>query len=311
VRRPALVLALVALISLVAPLPATASGTTFPARISLPSGFQPEGITTGRGTTVYVGSLADGAIWRGDVRTGRGRVFIPGEPGDVAVGLDYERRHGRLWVAGGDTGTITVYDARTGARLQRYTVDPAGFLNDLVVTRRAVYVTDSMLQQLVVVPLGRGGALPPEAVSLPLSGDIQYGPGFNANGIVAARGGRFLVIVQSSTASLFRVDAATGVTRRIDLRGTLEGGDGLELRGRTLYVVRGMLNAVSVVRLGPRLLSGRVVDVLTSQGNLDVPSTATIAAGRLWVVNARFGVPITPRTPYWLTQLPLRSRGDD
>jgi hypothetical protein len=174
-------------------------------------------------------------------------------------------------------------------------------------------VADSVLQQLIVVPLGRGGALPPESSAVPmaLTGDIRYGPGFNANGIVAARGGRFLVIVQSSTAELFRVDAATGVTRQIDLRGTLTGGDGLELRGRTLYVVRGMPNAVSVVRLGPRLLSGRVVDVLTSPGNLDVPSTATIAAGRLWVVNARFGVPITPRTPYWLTQLPLRSRGDD
>jgi hypothetical protein len=77
VRRPALVLALVALISLVAPPPATAGDTTFPTRISLPARFQPEGITTGRGTTVYVGSLADGAIWRGDVRTGIGRLFIP------------------------------------------------------------------------------------------------------------------------------------------------------------------------------------------------------------------------------------------
>lgn len=50
----------------------------FPARIDLPNGWAPEGITAGRGTTVFVGSLVDGAIWKGNVRTGQGRVLVPG-----------------------------------------------------------------------------------------------------------------------------------------------------------------------------------------------------------------------------------------
>jgi hypothetical protein len=92
------------------------------------------------------------------------------------------------------------------------------------------------------------------------------------------------------------------VARRIDLGGDLVvGGDGLELRGRTLYVVQGFSNKVSVVRLGHRLRSGRIVAELTD--SLDVPSTATLAAGRLWVVNARFTTPRTPTTDYWITQL--------
>ena len=48
-----------------------------------------------------------------------------------------------------------------------------------------------------------------------------------------------------------------------------------------------------------------VLGEITDPG-LDVPTTATVAAGRLWVVNARFTTPPTPDTEYWITQLPLR-----
>lgn len=45
--------------------------------ISLPDGFRPEGIATGRGTSGCVGSQADGALHRGDLLTGRVAVFVP------------------------------------------------------------------------------------------------------------------------------------------------------------------------------------------------------------------------------------------
>jgi sugar lactone lactonase YvrE len=310
-RRLALLSACTAIAGLVASASAPAAqahggGEQFPHRIDLPDGFQPEGITTGRGPTVYAGSLANGAIWQGDVRTGTGAVVIPGADGRVAVGLGYERRADRLWVAGGRTGTVTVYDASRRTALMTYVVADAGFLNDVAVTRRAVYVTDSMRQHLVVIPLGRHGALPTQAdvTTLPLTGDFQLVPdAFNANGIVAARGGRWLVIVQSVTSTLFRVDPRTGATRAIELSGgSLSGGDGLELRGRTLYVVRGQPNAVVPVRLGARLLTGDVQPAITDP-DLDVPTTATFAAGRLWAVNARFGTPPGPDVDYWITQL--------
>jgi len=310
-RRSAIVLALVALFGLVAPAPATAHNPRFPAQIDLPEGFRPEGITTGQGTTVYVGSLADGDIWRGNVRTGEGGVFIDGIPGSTAVGVEYEHARNRLWVAGGPTGTVTAYDARTGDELARYQAPSVPtlsgtFLNDLVVTRDAVYVTDSVVQRLVVVRLGRSGALPSEAEALPLTGEISFVTGFNANGIVAAHGGRALVLVQSNTGQLFRVDPVTGAAREIDLGGaTVVGGDGLERRGDTLYVVQGGSNMVSVVHLGDRLARGRVVATLTDPG-LDFPSTATLAAGWLWVVNARFSTPPTPDTNYWITRLSRR-----
>jgi sugar lactone lactonase YvrE len=278
----------------------------FPARIDLPAGFSPEGITAGRGTTVFVGSLVDGAIWKGNVRTGMGRILVPGVAGNVAVGVEYERRANRLWVAGGASGAVRVYNASTGALLQTYSFAPVGFLNDLVVTSKAVYVTDSGIQQLDVIPLGRHGALPAPTAAriLPLTGDIAFETGFNANGIVAS--GKWLVLVQTNTGKLFRVVPGTGVTKLIDLGGaSVTFGDGLELHGRTLYVVRNQLNQVDVFKLGRHLATGRLKATITSP-DLDVPTTIAFQAGRLWAVNARFNTPVTPTTEYWITRLPAR-----
>lgn len=295
---PALVAALCALVLAAAPVTAA----PFPARIALPDGWAPEGITAGRGLTAYVGSLANGAVAEVDLRTGEVDVLVPGAMGRIAVGLDYDARADRLWVAGGPTGEVRVYDASSGALLATYSF-AAGFLNDVVVTRDAVYVTDSAIQQLIVIPLGPGGALTAtgDAYALPLTGDLQYEAGFNANGIVAFAGQP--IVVQSNTGQLFRVDPETGTTYEIDLGGaSVSAGDGLELRGATLYVVRNQLNQVAVLQLRGDLTSARLVDTLTST-DLQVPTTAAFAAGRLWLVNARFGVPVTPDTEYWLTQL--------
>ena len=279
----------------------------FPARIDLPNGWAPEGITAGRGNTVFVGSLVDGAIWKGNVRTGQGRVLVPGVAGKMAVGVEYEKRANRLWVAGGPSGEVRVYNATSGMLLQTFTFSPAGFLNDLVVTRGAVYVTDSFLQQLDVIPLGRHGRLPaPSAArTLPLTGDISFVAGeFNTNGIVAARG--WLILVQSNTGKLFRVSPRTGMAKEINLGGaSVTFGDGLELHGRTLYVVRNQLNQVAVFRLGSHLATARLKGAITSP-DLAVPTTVAFQAGRLWAVNARFGTPVTPTTPYWITRLPAR-----
>jgi hypothetical protein len=283
----------------------------FPPRIDLPSGFFPEGIERGRGTSFFVGSLLDGAIRRGDFRTGSGAVLAPGAPGSAAAGIAYEARFDRIWVAGGGPqlvgrGDVRVYDASSGALLATYQPPGVGLLNDVAVTRNAVYVTDSGFPQLVVIPLARDGSLPPPsaATMLPVGGDMLQAPGINLNGIVAKDG--VLLVANSTTGRLFRVDRATGVAEEFDLGGAnLSYPDGLELLGHTLYVVRPFDNRVTVISLRARLTGGVVVGHLTDP-SLDIPSTATVAAGRLWAVNLRFTTPVTPTTPYWITQLPLR-----
>jgi hypothetical protein len=289
--------------------PATAAPPdNFPDQIDLPPGFFPEGIESGRGTSVFVGSLVDGAIWRGDVRTGSGGVFADGEPGRASVGIAYEAAQNRLWVAGGGpgfgtgNGDVRVYDASSGTLLGTF-IPPGevGALNDVAITHDAVYVTDSFNAQLVVIPLPADGSLPSEdsATLLPVSGVAEAG-GPNLNGIVTRSG--VLLVGETSTGNLYRVDPDTGIAEAV-VGVDLPSPDGLELRGNTLYVVGG--GVVTVVRLGARLASGVVLGEITDPG-LDVPTTATVAAGRLWVVNARFGTGPTPTTPYWITQLPLR-----
>lgn len=277
-------------------------GPNFPAQIDLPDGWAPEGITAARGNKAYVGSLADGAIARVNLRTGEVTPLAAGAPGRVTVGIDYERGHHRIWAAGGATSEVRAYDARTGALLQTYHFT-SGFLNDVVVTRHAVYVTDSNIAQLIVIPLGRHGSLPDPsaAFTMPLSGDIAYAAGFNANGIAAARG--WLVIVQSNTGKVFRVNPATGLTKEIDL-GSADAafGDGIEVVGSKLFVVQNQLNRVEVFKLRHHLGSARLLGTLTSPG-LDVPTTLAIQGRHVWAVNARFSTPVTPTTPYWITRL--------
>jgi hypothetical protein len=273
----------------------------FPPSIDLPGGWAPEGITDGPGTTAFVGSLSGAGLARVNVRTGAVDA-LEASAGSVTVGLDYEDEAGRVWAAGGGTGEVRAYDGATGALLATYTFGP-GFLNDVVVTETAVYVTNSNVQELEVIPLPADGSLPDpaDAFALPLTGDIDYADGFNANGIVAF--GRWLILVQSNTGLLFRVDPETGVADTIELGGaSVSFGDGLELRGSTLFVVRNQLEQVAVVKLRHGAASGRVVDTLTSPA-LDIPTTTAFVAGRLWTVNARFGTPVTPDTTYALTRL--------
>jgi hypothetical protein len=98
----------------------------------------------------------------------------------------------------------------------------ARFLNDVVVTRDAVYVTDSFNPQLVVIPLPANGSLPGvnAATLLTVTDDFVQTAGANLNGIVAKNGA--LVVAQSSTGKLFRVDPATGTAEELDLGATTE-----------------------------------------------------------------------------------------
>lgn len=298
------ILLLTAAVTLATPV-ALAQGT-FPKTIALPDGYAPEGLEIARGTTFYVGSVGSGAVYTGDLRTGTGRILVPGAPGTrSATGIEHDR--GRLWVAGARFGTAHVYDARTGAPLQQVqlaTGTAPTFVNDAVATKRAVYFTDSQRPVLYRVALSGNGR--PGAVSaIPLSGAYQHVPGqFNLNGIVATPNGRTLIAVQSVSRRLYAIDPKTGVAKLIDLGGyDLSNGDGLLLRGRILYVVQNRDNKVAVLELSPDLTRATFLRALTDPGNLDVPTTIDRAGSRLYVVNARFGTTTPTDQAYTVVRL--------
>ena len=287
--------ALVALASLV--IVATAVAQSFPARIDLPRGWQPEGIAAGTGTTLYVGSIPTGAVARVDARTGRTRVLVAGRNGRAATGLKFAG--GRLFVAGAGTGRAWVYSASTGRQLGAFRLAPSGadtFVNDVVVTPQGAYFTDSRRMVLYRVPLDLGSPRTLTVTGIPLQA------GNNLNGIVATPDGRTLIAVQTNTGKLWRINPQTGAATAVDLGGaTVNNGDGLLLSGRTLYVVRNRDNLIAVVRLSSDLSSGRITRTITSR-SFDVPTTVARIGDRLFAVNARFGTTGTATTPYWIAR---------
>ena len=276
--------------------------------IELPRDFQPEGITTGKRDAFFVGSIPTGDIYGGSLRTGEGRIVVDAPEDRSAVGIKIDRRN-RIFVAGGaqdptKTKGIWVYDAETGGQVRSYPIPDAGFINDVVLTKRAAYFTDSQQQRFYKIPLGRNGALG-ALQTIAITGEFVYTPGaFNANGIEAAKGGRVLIMVKSSTGELFKVDPKTGASEEIELDKAVTSGDGLLLQGRKLYVVRNQNDLVAVVKLRRNLSEGDYSRELT-RDEFEVPTTIARSGGRFYVVNAKFGRP-NPDQSYEVVKVPRR-----
>lgn len=268
--------------------------------IALPTAFQPEGIAAAGHNTFFVGSIPTGAVYRGSFKTGDGAVLVPPHEGRAAIGLKVWRK--TLYVAGGPTGKAFLYNARTGADVAELQLAPAGqptFVNDVVVTRRGAFFTDSRRAALYRVADG-------QASELPLTG-ITMAEGNNLNGIVAARGGRVLLAVQSNVGALHKIDSSTGAAAPVDLGGkTLVNGDGMLLIGRFLFVVQNRMNKIAVVKLARDLSSGEVIAELTDS-DFNVPTTIAFNRGDLWAVNAKFGT-APAGTPYELVRVDLKGK---
>lgn len=273
---------------------APASASTGPDTIALQRGSLSEGITTGPGDTFFAGARSDGAVRQYSTRTGAlVRSVVAPRQGEVAVGLLYDAATQRLYVAGGQTGDLTVYDARDGQVLYSANAGSGRFINDVTVTKRGAYFTDSTRAELLEVPFGPKGALPRPGTftRLAVTGDYVQPQGIGLNGIRDLPNGDLITV---SGGVLYAVEPVTGVADRVEQRGRpLSAGDGLELVGRALYVVNGY-GGNEVVQL--RLRTGnaetavsRVLDQDDTPSKLDRPTTGAVIGGDLYVVNGRFG----------------------
>jgi sugar lactone lactonase YvrE len=269
----------------------------FPQTIPVPAGSDPEGIATGKGTTFYASSRQDGSVYSGSLRTGEGAILVEGQAGRGSYGLKV--RGGKLYVSGGPTGSIFVYDASTGAVLDSEQLfappapggQPNGFINDVTVTRTAAYFTDSLNQVLYVYDRAAGSVS-----TLPITGDLVYQAGFNANGIAATPNGKRLIIVQTNTGKLFTANPKTGATKLIDAP-LVMNGDGILLRGKRLYVVQNVLNQVAVLRLR-RHFTEAVQKATLTDPDFRVPTTLAHHGNRLYAINADFGHEADPTWKY-------------
>lgn len=290
-------------------LPVAAASPQFPDVIPLPDGIAPEGIVSGNGSDFYVGSLANGTIYKGDYRTGAGDFINDETEFDsvrTAVGLDFDSRSGAVWVAGGPDGAGYVYEGDTGETLAVVELPSAmpTFVNDVVVTRDTAYFTESFAAEVYAVELNRRGMPTGDVNVLALGGDWAQVAGFNANGIVATPNGKTLMVVNGSVGEVYLVDQDTGDATQVDLgtAGALAMADGMLLDGKTLYVVQNFGNQISVVELSSDLSTGTVADVITD-ADFMIPTTVAEFGNSLYAVNARFDVPAGPDVEYQVVKV--------
>jgi Cu-Zn family superoxide dismutase len=257
----------------------------------------PEGIAyQARTRSFFVSITGDGAIYRGTLDSDTVAPFIPGAAGQSAVGIKV--RGNKLYVAGGMTGTITVYNLSTKQAIATFQTGAGGFLNDLVVTRNGdAWVTDSFRPTLwhVTGKQVRAGGGTPQAIDV--SAAFGTTPGvFHANGIVALNSHRF-VVVDTTTGALQRINVRQGVATIQAITGvTLPGGDGMIRDRGSLVVVQGGPQAqLSFVKLTRSGRQGSLKATRTS-ANLRGPSTVARARKLYLVVNADFATSTKPFT---------------
>jgi hypothetical protein len=263
---------------------------------TLPGGEQtfPEGIGFDGRRHFYVSATGDGTIFRGRLGRRAAEVWLPGGGDGRTTAVGVKATRDRVYVAGGATGLVWVYDARSGRLLRRFETGSGGFLNDIALTRSGdAYVTDSFRPVLWrvsdrAVDRGSGDSVAAERF-VDLGPEAGYGPGFNWNGIVAADDRR-LIAVHSGAGRLFSVDTRTRRVASIDSGGTeLTNGDGLAiLRGRILYVVRNEQAMIVRLRLSHRLTLATPHGDPITDPTFAYPTTAAFADGPLLVVNSQF-----------------------
>ena len=86
-------------------------------------------------------------------------MLLPAATGRSLRGLFHDRHTGLVWAVGslGAEAHVWAVDDTTGAVVADVLVPGGGFLNDLVVTERAVWVTDSSVDRLTRIALNRRG----------------------------------------------------------------------------------------------------------------------------------------------------------
>ena len=237
--------------------------------------------------------------------TGKGRVISQG-PGTPSVGLKIDPR-GRIFVSGGPAGNARVVDRKGGPcwpatgsprRRRSSTTSCSPGAGCGSPTPCGPASTGCRSAATASCPRGR------RSIRLPLKGQWhQVANNFNANGIERTPDRAALLVIQTATGFLFRVNPRTGIARRVDLGSTvLKNGDGMLRDRRTLYVVQNQLKKIAVLRLNEKGTKGRLVASISST-DFDVPTTVARRGGSLYLPNARFGNTDPEPKPYWVTRV--------
>jgi sugar lactone lactonase YvrE len=283
---------------------------SLPASYALPGeAVFPEGVAFNPASNkFYVGSTTDGTLYEGDLASSEATVFSEGgaDGRTTAIGMKVDS-NGNLWVAGGGTGQMFVYNTADGSLVASYTTPEVEqtFINDVTFTPDgSAYFTDSLRPILFRISGAEGG----EAEAwLDFTGTaLEYVEGFNLNGIAATPDGRYLLTVQTVNGNLYRIDTTSQEIIQVDVgEADLTAGDGILLIGDTLYVSRNSIGEIVPVTMSEDYSTGTAGEAITDP-SLIFPTTLAQADGSLLVVNSQFNNREgTPQLPFTVSRIPL------
>jgi sugar lactone lactonase YvrE len=268
-----------------------------PASIHVPGRLlMPESITSTANGAVYIGSVAEGAIYRAMPGSGEAAQWIAPHTAGLAgvFGVLADDASGTLWACSGSLAmpgsstepkpsVLHAFDLATGEPKGHYALPTEGAsCNDIAVAADGtVYATDTANMQ--VVRLAPGG----DALSV-WSPEGAFGPKGGVLDGIAIVDGRVLVNTLA-TSKLFAVavgqDGSAGDATEITLDRPLERPDGMRAFGKNgLLIAEG-----GAARLSRIVLDGDTGHVTTvSQGFADGPVAVTVVDGMAYVLQGQF-----------------------
>jgi hypothetical protein len=239
-------------------------------------------------STFFVVTSFDGTIYQGRLDDPNVPVYIEGTLGQTALGIKIAR--GQLYVAGGMSGQIRVYNLATKALVGHFETGSGGVLIDLEVTDAGdVWATDGarpVLWHLTPQQVAAGSGTP---TALPVGPEIPYTPDpNNLIGIVAVSDQRLLVDDMDSGA-LYRIEldphAPRGRTITLVSGATVREGTGMLLDGRRLVVAD--FHGLSILNLSDDAQHATALAPIRDP-SFHEPVAVAHAADRYLVTNADF-----------------------
>lgn len=270
----------------------------------------PEGIA-GQPSTgdFYVGSSATGTVFKGNVNSPTVAEFLPaGSDGRTDVrGMKVDGR-GRLYVSGGATGQMFVYNLADKKLLAKFAsgVTPT-FINDVAIAPNGdAYFTDS--QSPNVYRVAADVAAPNAFERWDLANTpLKYAQGFNLNGIAVTPDGKYVLTVQSNTGQVWRIETANRAVTEVALPEPVMAGDGLLLDGQTLHVMRNAAKELVTLQMSADYARATLQRKTTNEG-WDFPTTFTRLGNRLLVVNGQLNKRTAnqaPTLPFTVSSVPV------
>lgn len=273
--------------------------------LSLPNGFSPDGISIAKDGTIYVASIISGKIVKGTTDDSQiSDYLVDSERKGGSWGMDLTENDKYLWVAGGLAGTARSYDAQTGELVANVTLTNFGVVNDLIVTEKAVYLTNSSFPILYKIPLNAEGKQSGEASVIKLSGEFDYSPKYfaNANGIDYDRDTNRLIVNHSQLGKYYSINPETGEAKEIDLQGETSSNDGIAIDGSVLVGVEPPKNQVDIFQLSNDHKQATLSQRLTADV-LDFPTLVAYDDNYWYIVNGKLSTKATPDMAYEIVKI--------